>query len=87
MTGTKLYIGNIGSSASRQQLRELFAGYGEVLDVTIIGRNAFGFIEMGEQTEAEAAKTALNGYSLEGKDLVVNDAKPTAYNRGRNYRR
>jgi RNA recognition motif-containing protein len=86
MQGTTLYIGNIGAKASKGQLSELFSQYGRVVDIKIIGKNAFGFIEMSEESEAEKAKNALNGFSIEGQSLVVNDAKPPAYNRGRSFR-
>ena len=87
MQGKKLYVGNIGVTASKKQLHELFSGYGEVLDIRIIGKNAFGFIEMSSETEAENAKNSLNGYTLDGQALKVNEAKPANDARGRNYRR
>ena len=87
MQGRKLYVGNIDKTVSRQQLHELFSGYGEVLDIRIIGKNAFGFIEMSNSTEAENARTPLNGYNLGGKELVVNEARPGNDSRNRNPRR
>ena len=87
MQGTTLYIGNIGATASKGQLSDLFSQYGRVVDIKILGKNAFGFVEMSEESEAEKAKDALNGFSIEGQSLVVNEARPPAHARGRNFRR
>ncbi len=79
MQGKTLYVGNLSSSLSKQTLSELFSGYGSVLEVKIVGDNAFGFIEMSSTDEAENAKKSLNGRELEGLKLRVDDARPKNY--------
>ena len=75
MQGKKLYIGNLSNATSKERLHELFSGYGSVLEVKIVGDNAFAFVEMSSQTEAENAKTSLNGYDLDNKLLKVDEAR------------
>lgn len=87
MQGKTLYVGNLSSTVNRNSLIDLFSGYGNVVDVKIIGSNAFGFIEMSSQTEAEEAKKSLHGYNLEGKELKVGEARQKNYPRGRGPRR
>ena len=80
--GRRLYVGNLPFSADEHQVRELF-GQNErtVTEVKLItdrdtGRpRGFGFVEMGSQQDAEGAIRDLNGYSLDGRDLTVNEAK------------
>jgi len=79
MQGRTLYVGNLSSSLSKQTLSELFSGYGSVLEVKIVGDNAFGFIEMSNTDEAEHAKKSLNGHELEGLKLKVDEARPKNY--------
>lgn len=63
-------------------MREQFASHGEVGEVTILndretGRSrGFGFVEMPNDNEAEAAIEAINGVDLDGRDLTVNKARP-----------
>jgi RNA recognition motif-containing protein len=87
MQGKTLYVGNLTSTVSRQELRDLFSGCGSVVDVKIVGDNAFGFIEMSSQTEAESAKSTLNGYNLSGLALKVDEARPRNNNRSKSFRR
>ena len=80
--GNRLYVGNLPFSADENQIRELF-GQNErtVTEVKLItdrdtGRpRGFGFVEMGSQQDAEGAIRDLNGFSLDGRDLTVNEAK------------
>ena len=76
MHGSKLFVGNISYSASEQQLKDLFAQHGTVVDIRIIGDKGFGFVEMSSQSEAENAKNALDGFNLEGRNLRVDEARP-----------
>ncbi len=76
MQGSKLYVGNISYSSTDEQLRELFSGYGEVMQVNIIAGKGFGFIEMSSTSEAEKAKEALNGSDFQGRTLRVDEAQP-----------
>ena len=79
--GTKLYVGSLPYSTSEEQLSELFSPHGEVTDVTLItdretGRmRGFGFVEMQPEA-ADAAIQALNGNSMDGRSLTVNEARP-----------
>jgi len=80
--GNRLYVGNLPFSADENQIRELF-GQNErtVTEVKLItdrdtGRpRGFGFVEMGSQQDAEGAIRDLNGFSLDGRELTVNEAK------------
>jgi len=61
MTGNKLYVGNLYLRASKKQIEDLFARYGEVKRVELIEGSGFGFVEMATSEEAERAKKALDG--------------------------
>jgi RNA recognition motif-containing protein len=75
----KLYVGNLPFSTNEDELRDLFATYGDVQSVNLIvdretGRlRGFGFVEMADG--AEAAMEALNGKDFGGRDLRVNEAQ------------
>ena len=77
-----IFVGNLNFNTSEEQLRELFATYGQVDRVSILndrdtGRSrGFGFVEMANEAEAEKAIAALNGANLDGRTLNVNEAKP-----------
>jgi RNA recognition motif-containing protein len=80
--GTRLYVGNLPFSASEEQVRELFAQNGrEVSEVKLItdrdtGRpRGFGFVEMANSEHADQAIADLNGYSMDGRPLTVNEAR------------
>ena len=77
-----IYVGNLPWSINDNQLRDLFAAYGEVSSANVImdkfsGRSkGFGFVEMANNDEADAAIKALNEKEVEGRNLRVNEAKP-----------
>jgi RNA recognition motif-containing protein len=77
-----LYVGNLSYRLTEDQLREAFEEFGEVSSCTIIkdkvtGQSkGFGFLEMPERTEAEAAINNMNGRDLQGRKLNVNEARP-----------
>ncbi|MHC4711446.1 MAG: RNA recognition motif domain-containing protein [Planctomycetota bacterium] len=80
--GSRLYVGNLPFSADENAVRELFAQDGrDVTEVKMItdrdtGRpRGFGFVEMGNSEHADTAISALNGYSMDGRALTVNEAK------------
>jgi RNA recognition motif-containing protein len=77
MKGSKLYVGNLSYSVTKEQLEELFSNHGEVVQVKLFEGKGFGFVEMSDSTEAEKAKEALNGSDLEGRSLKVNEARPS----------
>jgi RNA recognition motif-containing protein len=80
--GNKLYVGNLGYGIGDSDLEKLFTTYGSVRSAQVIkdrdtGRSkGFGFVEMGSDQEAQAAITALNGKEIDGRTLVVNEARP-----------
>jgi RNA recognition motif-containing protein len=76
MQGSKLYVGNLNYSVTSEELTELFADHGEVVNVNIIEGKGFGFVEMSSQVEAEQAKTALNGTEFKGRTMKVDEARP-----------
>ena len=77
-----IYVGNLPYSIDRDQLREIFAAYGEVAAARIVtdretGRSkGFGFVEMADNAQAQAAIDALNGSDIGGRKAVVNEARP-----------
>jgi RNA recognition motif-containing protein len=77
-----IYVGNLSYSLSEQELRDAFAAHGDVSSVKILtdretGRSrGFGFVEMPNQSEGEAAIAQLNGKDLGGRALRVNEARP-----------
>ncbi|NDY55173.1 RNA-binding protein [Desulfovibrio sulfodismutans] len=77
-----IYVGNLPFRASEDNVRDLFAQYGAVSSVKLISDRetgkprGFGFVEMDDDTEAEAAIEALNGKDYEGRSLKINEAKP-----------
>lgn len=79
-----LYVGNLSYDASKEQIEEFFAEYGEVRSVRLItdretGRpKGFGFVEMSDHSAALNAIDSLNGKEMLGRRLVVNEARPKA---------
>ena len=80
-----LYVGNLSYDMSEENLRSEFAEYGEVQSAKIItdkftGRSrGFGFVEMTSDDEGKKAMEELNGKDVEGRQLVVNEARPRLY--------
>ena len=83
-----IYAGNLPWGLSEEDIREAFEAFGEVASVKIIkdkftGRSrGFGFVEMPNQEEGEAAISALNGKDLKGREIVVNQARPRRDDQG-----
>jgi RNA recognition motif-containing protein len=77
-----IYVGNLSYGMSEQELRDAFSAYGDVSSVKILtdretGRSrGFGFVEMPNQSEGEAAISNLNGKEVSGRALRVNEARP-----------
>ena len=84
MQGRKLYVGNLDYSATYDEIKKLFANYGEVKYVKLFEDRGFGFVEMSNQSEAEKAREALNGSDFKGRSLKVDEARPQK-NRGSRY--
>jgi cold-inducible RNA-binding protein len=78
----KLYVGNLSYDTTDSDLQAAFAAHGSVSSAQVItdrdsGRNrGFGFVEMANQAEAQAAMNALNGSQLQGRTIVVNESRP-----------
>ncbi len=84
----KIYVGNLPSEVTEQELREEFAAFGEVASVNIIKDRytghprGFGFVEMPMVSQGQAAISGLNGKALKDQALTVNAARPPSGNRG-----
>ena len=80
----KLYVGNLPYTTTGEELQSAFAPFGEVATANVVqdrdsGRSrGFGFVEMPNATEANAAIEGLNGQDFNGRNLVVNEARPRA---------
>ncbi len=78
----KLYVGNLSYSVDSSELEQMFGQFGQVSSAQIIndrdtGRSkGFGFVEMPNDDEADAAVNALNGQQHMGRALTVNEARP-----------
>jgi RNA recognition motif-containing protein len=80
--GNKLYVGNLAYSVRDDDLQQAFAQFGTVASAKVMmdrdtGRSkGFGFVEMGSDAEAQSAINGMNGQALDGRALVVNEARP-----------
>lgn len=90
---TKIYVGNLPWRATDAQLSQLFGAHGDVSEAKIVtdretGRSrGFGFVTMTDDGAAQTAIRAMNGYSLEGRNLVVNEARDQGGGGGGGFRR
>lgn len=79
-----IYVGNLPYSVTEDELRDMFGAYGDVSSANIITdkysgeSKGFGFVEMARQSDAEEAIKALNGSSVKGRSIKVNQARPRA---------
>jgi len=77
-----IYVGNLSYEATEEEIRQLFAEFGDVDSVNLItdretGRlRGFGFVEMSDDAGAKAAIEGLNGKEIAGRTLTVNEARP-----------
>jgi cold-inducible RNA-binding protein len=80
--GTKLYVGNLSFNTTENELQELFSQAGAVQEVTLMqdkftGKSrGFAFVTMGSEEDAQNAISKLNGQTVEGRALTVNEARP-----------
>lgn len=78
----KLYVGNLGYNVSKTDLEQMFAAFGTVSSAQVItdrdtgSSKGFGFVEMAAEGEAQAAIAELNGKSVDGRSMIVNEARP-----------
>lgn len=77
-----IYVGNLSWNLKDQDLSNLFAAHGEVTSAKIVNdkftnrSKGFGFVEMPNDDQAQAAITALNGSEVDGRNIVVNESRP-----------
>jgi RNA recognition motif-containing protein len=80
--GTKLYVGNLSFNTTENELQELFSQAGTVQEVSLMqdkftGKSrGFAFVTMGSEEDAQNAISKLNGQTVEGRALTVNEARP-----------
>jgi cold-inducible RNA-binding protein len=78
----KLYVGNLSYNTAESDIEQLFAQHGDIASVSIIRDRAtgqsrgFGFVEMSDSTQGQAAMQKLDQFEFEGRRLTVNEAKP-----------
>lgn len=79
---TRLFVGNLSFNTTKDQLQDLFAAHGSVLEADVVmdkfsGRSrGFAFVTMDTKESADAAIKALNGQAVDGRELTVNEARP-----------
>jgi len=87
--GNRLYVGNLSFNTNSDTVRDAFSPYGEVTDVHLVTdrqtgqARGFGFVTMGTTQAAQAAITAMNGSSLDGRELRVSEAEERQAGGGR----
>ena len=80
--GKKLYVGSLSYNVTSAELQKQFAAFGTVTSADVVmdretGRSkGFGFVEMSTDEETKAAITGLNGKELDGRSIIVNEARP-----------
>ena len=80
--GMRLYVGNLAYTVTSQSLETLFGEHGQVKNASVVqdrdtGRSkGFGFVEMADGTQAQAAIQGMNLKEVDGRCLTVNDARP-----------
>lgn len=90
--GKKLYVGNLSYNTTKEQVEELFAKHGEVVEVAMItdrdtGRpKGFGFVTMATEEAAQEAIRRLNGATIDSRALTVNEARPREESGGGGFR-
>ena len=88
-----IYVGNLSFEVTEEDLRQAFESFGQLSSVRVItdrdtGRSkGFGFIEMSNDAEAQAAISGMNGKELKGRALKVNEARPRSEGGGGGRRR
>ena len=82
VVGTRLYVGNLSYNVTNQSLEGLFAEFGRVQSAQVVtdrdtGRSkGFGFVEMSDNGQAQAAISGLHEKEVDGRALTVNEARP-----------
>jgi len=89
---TKLFVGNLSFNTTENDLQDAFAAHGVVTEANLMtdrvtGRpRGFAFVTMGSPEEAQKAIDAMNGATLDGRNLTVNEARPKQENAGGGFR-
>jgi RNA recognition motif-containing protein len=79
---SKLFVGNLPYKVSSEDLEEMFKAHGEVVSAVVImdkftnRSKGFGFVEMSSDDEAKAAISAMNESEVEGRKMIVSEARP-----------
>ncbi|MDQ2694342.1 MAG: RNA-binding protein [Pseudomonadota bacterium] len=82
----KIYVGQLAYDVTEAELRQAFEPFGNITSVSLIKdkfsgeSKGFAFVEMAAKAEAQAAISSLNGKSLKGRSIVVNEARPRTEN-------
>ena len=76
MLGSRLYVGNLKYGVTSEQLNELFGGFGQVKYAKVMEGKGFGFVELENDADADAAIAKYNGMEVDGRKLTVNEARP-----------
>ena len=80
--GKKLYIGNLAYDVTQEELQDVFSQAGTVTSVSVVAdkfsgqSRGFAFVEMSSDEEAKEAISKLDGYSMKGRNLRVDEARP-----------
>jgi RNA recognition motif-containing protein len=88
-----IYVGNLSWNLKDQDLANLFTPYGEVASAKIVmdkftqRSKGFGFVEMANDEQAQAAIAQLNGSEVDGRNLVVNESRPKEEGGGGGYKK
>ena len=83
----KIFIGSLSYNVTEGDLRNAFEAFGQVTSISIVkdqesdGSKGFGFVEMPDPVEAQAAIAALNGLAFKGRTITVNEARPHSHDR------
>ncbi len=89
---TKLFVGNLSFNTTENDLQDAFAAHGVVAEANLMTDRAtgrprgFAFVTMGSPEEAQKAIEAMNGATLDGRSLTVNEARPKAEHAGGGFR-
>lgn len=76
MSSKKLYVGNLNYRTTEQTLKDVFSAFGEVASANVLQGRGFGFVEMAAAEAADEARARLNGTDLDGRKIIVNEARP-----------
>lgn len=85
MKNTKIFVGNLPHKVEVQDVLDLFSKFGAIIDHYKPADKPFLFITFQDEQSAKTAISEMNGYSLDGRSIIVDIAKPKNNNRGNNF--